>query len=212
VACPIRKDFARPWRADSAGGIRPSPGPAQRNTHVPDFHRRARHLDVASVGRGAAGLRPSVTQALRTGLIFGTIEALTPLIGWAAGTAANQYVVAIDHWIAFALLAAVGLHMALGAQRNTAGQAPASNLAATVVTAIGTSIDAMAVGVSLAFLEVNILVVALTIGFTTTLMSTAGMLTGRFLGQRFGRIAEILGGLALIALGAAILTDHLGAV
>ncbi|MBN9271900.1 MAG: manganese efflux pump, partial [Mesorhizobium sp.] len=139
---------------------------------------------------------------------------LTPLLGWLMGVAASQYVQHIDHWIAFVLLGGVGGRMALHAfQRDAAvPAAPAGRSPMTLVaTAIGTSIDAMAVGVSLAFLEVNIVVIALAIGAATTLMSTGGVLAGRFLGARFGRYAEIVGGLALIGLGVSILHEHLTA-
>lgn len=167
---------------------------------------------VASLGKGAQSPRPSVGVALRTGAIFGVIEMLTPLIGWAAGMAASQIIVAVDHWIAFALLAGVGLHMILQAWRAGGGvDAGPATLAATVITAIGTSIDAMAVGVSLAFLEVNIVVIALAIGLATTVMSSTGVLAGRYLGRRFGRWAETLGGIALFGLGTAILIEHLRA-
>ncbi|WP_414897720.1 manganese efflux pump MntP family protein [Rhodovulum sp. YEN HP10] len=166
---------------------------------------------IASVGKGAAGPRPSLGKTLRTGLIFGVIEALTPLIGWAAGVAASQYVSAVDHWIAFALLAGVGLHMALHADNGPEGKASSSSLWSTIATAVGTSIDAMAVGVSLAFLQVNILMIALAVGITTMLMSSTGLLLGRFIGQRIGRIAEKIGGVALIGLGALILWEHLSA-
>ena len=80
-----------------------------------------------------------------------------------------------------------------------------------MVTAIGTSLDAMAVGVSLAFLDVNIFLIALVIGLTTMMMSSAGILAGRFLGRRFGRIAETIGGVALFGLGLMILIEHLTA-
>ncbi len=165
---------------------------------------------IASVGKGASSRRPSVGQAIRTGAIFGIIEALTPIIGWAAGVAASQYVAAVDHWIAFVLLAAVGIHMILQARgRKDEEEGPSSSVWTTVVTAVGTSIDAMAVGVSLAFLNVNIVVIAIAIGIATMVMSSTGMLTGRFLGRRFGRIAETLGGCALVGLGAMILFEHL---
>ncbi|MFC0220604.1 putative Mn2+ efflux pump MntP [Pseudochelatococcus lubricantis] len=165
---------------------------------------------IASVGKGASSHRPSFGNAIRTGAIFGVVEALTPLIGWAAGVAASQYIAAVDHWIAFALLAAVGLHMIFQASTRKEEAAPASHsLWAIVVTAVGTSLDAMAVGVSLAFLNVNILAIAVAIGFATMVMSSIGMLAGRFLGQRFGRIAEAAGGCALFGLGAMILFDHL---
>lgn len=167
---------------------------------------------IASLGKGAAVRRPSFGRALKTGAIFGVVEAITPLLGWAMGMAASQYVEAVDHWIAFALLAGVGLHMAWQALRPKTEEAtgPDSNWT-TVATAVGTSIDAMAVGVSLAFLDVNIFVIALAIGFTTMVMSSTGILAGRFLGRRFGQTIEVIGGLALIGLGSLILFEHLTA-
>ena len=169
---------------------------------------------AVSVGRGAALARPPWKESLRTGAVFGLVEAITPLIGWAAGVAASQYVQAVDHWIAFGLLAAVGVHMLVNAwgQRHEAERvAPKSSLAVLVVTAIGTSLDAMAVGVSLAFFDVNILVMALAIGLATFVMSSGGMLLGRVIGERFGRYAEALAGLALVGIGLSILIEHLSA-
>ncbi|MFD1332374.1 manganese efflux pump MntP family protein [Methylopila musalis] len=170
---------------------------------------------IASLGRGAAMGRPSLAEAARTGVVFGVVEAITPLIGWAAGVAASQYVQAFDHWIAFGLLGAVGGRMFAEALRRADGAEPdarpARSLGVLLATAIGTSLDAMAVGVSLAFLEVNILVIALAIGATTMVMSTGGMLASRVIGERFGRYAEMAGGLMLIGLGVSILVEHLSA-
>ncbi|WP_010137286.1 manganese efflux pump MntP [Oceanicola sp. S124] len=166
---------------------------------------------LASVGKGTAAAPPRLATTLRTGAIFGLVEAITPLLGWAAGVAASRYVARVDHWIAFALLAGVGLHMILQARSRETGTPRPSTLWATLITAVGTSIDAMAVGVSLAFLPVNILVVAMVIGATTMVMSTAGLLLGRYIGARFGRIAETLGGAALCIMGALILYQHLSA-
>jgi putative Mn2+ efflux pump MntP len=166
---------------------------------------------AVSVGRGAAIGRPPVREALRTGLVFGIVEALTPPIGWAAGFAASRYVEAVDHWIAFALLAGVGLHMLYATfRKDDAAAAPAGrSLAVLIATAIGTSLDAMAVGVSLAFLDVNIVVVAIAIGLATFVMSSGGMLIGRLIGERFGKVAEAVAGLALCGLGVFILFEHL---
>src|SRR5258706_9840523 len=85
------------------------------------------------------------------------------------------------------------------------------SLSVLLATALGTSIDAMAVGVSLAFLDVNILVIALAIGAATFVMSTGGILAGRLIGMRFGHWAEIIGGVALVGLGSSILVEHLSA-
>ncbi|HEY0212670.1 MAG TPA: manganese efflux pump MntP family protein [Paenirhodobacter sp.] len=167
---------------------------------------------IAALGRGAVMQRPNLSTALRTGAVFGGIEAITPLIGWAMGMAASRYVAAVDHWIAFALLGSVGLHMMTQALNRQAGQvAPPASFWRLVATAVGTSIDAMAVGVSLAFLDVNILVIAAAIGVATMMMSAMGLMTGRFLGHRFGKVIEVIGGLALIGLGATILYEHLSA-
>lgn len=164
---------------------------------------------IASVGKGAGAARPSLGHAARTGAVFGLFAALTPLLGWALGLAASQYVAAVDHWIAFVLLGGVGAHMILQAFGPAGAEAPARSVWGLILAAIGTPVDTMAVGVSLAMLEVNILVIALAIGATTMLLSSAGLLAGRLVSQRFGRLAEMLGGAALIVLGLSILIEHL---
>lgn len=169
---------------------------------------------AVSVGRGAALGRPRVGEALRTGAVFGIVEAITPVIGWLAGLAASGFIEAVDHWIAFALLAAVGLHMVYAASRPADASADAAkagrSFTVLLATAIGTSLDAMAVGVSLALLDVDIVTVAIAIGLATFLMSSGGMLIGRLVGARLGRIAEAVAGAALIALGHSILYQHIG--
>ncbi len=166
---------------------------------------------AAALGKGAALDRPRLTEALRTGMVFGVVEAITPMIGWAAGLAASAHVQAVDHWLAFLLLGGIGLHMLWNARTGAGADQPRKQrhgLRLLLATALGTSLDAMAVGVTLAFLEANILVAAAAIGLATALMATCGMLLGRLLGGRFGRCAEAFGGLALIALGASILLEH----
>jgi putative Mn2+ efflux pump MntP len=167
---------------------------------------------AVSVGRGAALGRPHYSEALRTGAVFGVVEAITPVIGWAAGVAASGLVEAVDHWIAFTLLAGVGLHMLHAAVRKQPDAEPSGrSLRVLMATAVGTSLDAMAVGVSLAFLEVNIVVIAIAIGIATFLMSSGGILVGRLIGARLGRFAEAAAGVALIGLGLSILVEHLTA-
>ena len=172
---------------------------------------------AVAVGKGAAMHKPRFPEALRAGVIFGTIEGLTPVIGWLLGLAAAKYITEWDHWVAFTLLGLLGLHMIY------AGLKPESEGAATdaakrrhgfwslAATGLATSIDAMAVGVGLAFLDVNIGVVALVIGLTTLVMVTLGIMLGRILGSLAGKRAEIIGGFMLIAIGAAILYEHLSA-
>jgi len=168
---------------------------------------------AAAVGKGAALDRPRFGEALRTGLIFGSIEAITPVVGWAAGLAAARYVAAWDHWIAFVLLSGLGLRM-LWAAANRSDEAQEEKPARhsfmlLAITAFATSIDAMAVGVGLAFIDANILSVAAAIGFATLVMVTLGVMLGRVLGQIAGRRAEMAGGLVLIGIGAFILFEHL---
>ena len=173
---------------------------------------------AAAIGRGAQH-RPTLPQALRSGLVFGVIEAVTPLIGFALGVAAAGFVAAIDHWIAFGLLGAVGGKMIWEALKpddeanedeTATGRAASRGLVALIATAVGTSIDAGAVGVGLALLGANIWLIAACIGFTTFALATLGLLIGKAAGRRLGKIVELVGGVALIALGLKILLEHLG--
>ncbi|KDR42287.1 manganese efflux pump MntP [Caballeronia glathei] len=171
---------------------------------------------AAAVGKGATLHRPRIREALRTGLIFGVIEAATPLIGWALGRAAAPYVESWDHWIAFGLLALLGAHMIHAGLTHSADDEPGAgkpgrhSLWLLAVTGFATSIDAMAVGAGLAFIDVNILSTAATIGLATMVMVTFGVMVGRFLGAVAGKRAEIGGGLILIGIGSWILAGHLG--
>lgn len=166
---------------------------------------------VASIGRGAGrSERVRFTEALRTGMVFGVIEAVTPLIGWTVGVAASGFVQAVDHWIAFLLLGCVGAHMIHAALNKTTEHKSANvTLAALMATAVGTSLDAMAVGVSLAMLDVNIVVVAIAVGLATFILSAGGTLIGRLVGARLGQFAEIAAGIALFGIGLKILIEHL---
>jgi len=167
---------------------------------------------AAAVGKGAGLHKPRFGEALRTGAIFGAIEATTPVIGWALGLAAARYVSAFDHWIAFVLLAGLGVRMIMA---GLSTDAPAEerpkrhSFRVLALTGLATSIDAMAVGVGLAFLDESILPIALAIGLTTLIAVTAGVMLGRVLGTLAGKRAEIGGGLLLIAIGATILYEHL---
>ena len=174
---------------------------------------------AAAIGKGAALKQPRWSEALRTGAIFGVIEGITPLIGWLLGLSAVNAVKAWDHWIAFVLLGALGLHMVYNGMKKddpdaeVAEDKPSSHsFARLALTGFATSIDAMAVGVGLAFIDVNIGVVAAAIGFATFVMVTLGVMLGRVLGAMVGKRAEIIGGIVLAAVGTAILYEHLSAV
>jgi putative Mn2+ efflux pump MntP len=166
---------------------------------------------AASLAKGAALHKPEWREALRTGTIFGLVETATPLIGWAAGLAASSFVEAIDHWIAFGLLAIVGgkmIYESLKGDHATRERPQRHSLAVLVVTALATSLDALAVGVSFAFLNVNILAAAGAIGLSTFILTTIGVMIGRVVGTRLGSQAEFLGGICLIAIGCFILAEH----
>jgi putative Mn2+ efflux pump MntP len=168
---------------------------------------------AAALGKGAVLDRPKFSEAVRTGAIFGTIEAITPLIGWGLGRAASGYIAAFDHWVAFGLLAVIGGKMIWDSfQRDENDKRPQRHsFWVLALTALGTSIDALAVGVTLALIGANILVNALAIGTATFIMTTIGVMAGRLLGARFGKYAEGLGGVILIVIGANILAQHLAA-
>jgi len=167
---------------------------------------------AASIGKGATLHKPKFSEALRTGLIFGAIETLTPLIGWGLGMLASQFVLEWNHWIAFILLVFLGGRMVIEGFRGNSDEDDEPQhrhgFWLLVTTAIATSLDAMAVGVGLAFLQVNIIATALAIGCATLIMSTLGMMVGRFIGPLLGKRAEILGGIVLIGIGAQILWAH----
>ncbi len=171
---------------------------------------------AAAIGKGATLERPHFREALRTGLIFGVIEGGTPLIGWSMGLAASHYVAEWDHWIAFGLLLVLGGHMIKeGISPSSEGDETSSKPARhsflrLAVTALATSIDALVVGVSLAFVDVSIVPTALMIGLATLVMVTFGVMLGRVLGRLVGQRAEIVGGLVLIGIGTALLFEHLG--
>ncbi|KFK91819.1 MULTISPECIES: manganese efflux pump MntP [unclassified Serratia (in: enterobacteria)] len=168
---------------------------------------------AASIGKGAALYKPRFREALRTGLIFGVVEAITPLIGWALGLFASQYIIEWDHWVAFGLLFILGARMIMEGIKNAPleeQKVKRHGFWVLVVTAIATSLDAMAIGVGLAFLQVNIVHTAMAIGCATMIMATLGMMIGRYIGPLLGKRAEILGGVVLIGIGVNILLEHLG--
>ena len=167
---------------------------------------------AASIGKGATLHKPKFSEAVRTGLIFGAIETLTPLVGWGLGMLASQFVLEWNHWIAFILLVFLGGRMIIEGFRgdsDEACEAPRRHgFWLLVTTAFATSLDAMAVGVGLAFLQVSIVTTALAIGCATFIMSTLGIMVGRFIGPLLGKRAEILGGIVLIGIGSEILWSH----
>ncbi len=165
---------------------------------------------AAAVGKGVALQKPKIRDAAHIGLIFGVVETITPIIGWLAGVAASSLISSVDHWLAFIILAVVGAKMLLeSVDKDVKEPVQEHRLGSLIFTAIGTSIDAMAVGATLAFLDMNIWLSALAIGGATFLMATIGIMTGHYIGTKGGKIAEALGGLGLILIGTGILYEHL---
>ena len=167
---------------------------------------------AASIGKGATLHKPKFSEAVRTGLIFFFFLFLTPLVGWGLGMLASQFILAWNHWIAFILLVFLGGRMIVEGFRGDSDEACEAphrhGFWLLVTTAFATSLDAMAVGVGLAFLQVSIVTTALAIGCATFIMSTLGMMVGRFIGPLLGKRAEILGGIVLIGIGSEILWSH----
>lgn len=161
--------------------------------------------------------RPRWADAARTGLIFGVIEAITPVAGWMVGSAASRFIQAWDHWIAFGLLCALGSHAiyrscADGEAERATPTVGSLSVLALAVAGLATSIDALAVGVGLAFVDVHIGIVAAAIGLCTFTMVSIGVMAGHALGALIGRRAEAAGGAILIVVGTMILYEHVIAV
>jgi manganese efflux pump family protein len=153
--------------------------------------------------------RPSLAGGAAIALTFGVFQAVMPLAGWAVGAAALAYVEAVDHWIAFGLLAFLGVRM-LGGHVGEEEAAHALTGRALMVAGVATSIDALAAGVTLPTLLVSPWLAAGLIGLVTFALSGAGVVLGRRAGDHLGAWAERAGGVILIGLGCKILAEHTG--
>jgi putative Mn2+ efflux pump MntP len=152
-----------------------------------------------------------IKHAFRIALFFGLFQAIMPLIGWLAGMGLKNYVEAFDHWIAFVLLAFIGGKMIYEAVWITEVEKKCDPLNLTILLglAIATSIDALAVGVTFAFIKIPIITPALIIGLITFCISLGGVYIGNKIGNRLGSKMEVIGGLILIGIGLKILLQHL---
>ena len=165
---------------------------------------------AVSIGKGLGVPRVRVRHALSVGIWFGGFQAIMPIIGYFLGLGFSSIISNIDHWIAFALLAIIGVNMI----RETLHGDDESydndfGLRSMIVLAIATSIDALVVGVSIAMIGANIWTAAIIIGVVTFLLSVLGIYGGRYLGSRIGSKAGIVGGLVLIGIGTKILIEHI---
>ena len=166
---------------------------------------------AVSVCKGLAMPKCTFKKAALVGLWFGGFQALMPAIGYVLGAQFQEAIASIDHWIAFVLLALIGGNMIHEALDNDEEEADASlDVKTMFLLAVATSIDALAIGITFAFLKVNIIPAVCFIGIVTFIISFAGVKIGNVFGARYKNKAEIVGGVILILLGLKILLEHLG--
>lgn len=165
---------------------------------------------AVSVCKGLAMKRVTVEKAAVVGLWFGGFQALMPLLGYLLGYRFSERISAIDHWVAFGLLGLIGAGMIKEALEGEEEAADASlDVKTMFMLAVATSIDALAVGVTFAFMNVQLLPAVSLIGIVTFFLSAAGVKVGNVFGMRYKTKAEAAGGVLLIGLGAKILLEHL---
>ena len=168
---------------------------------------------AVSVCKGLAMKKITLKSAVIVGAWFGGFQALMPLIGWLLGNQFKAYITAIDHWIAFVLLLIIGANMVKESFGKDEEDANASlGFKIMLLLAIATSIDALAVGVTFAFLSVNIWWAIGFIGCTTFILSAVGVKVGSVFGMKYKSKAELAGGIILILMGTKILLEHLGII
>ena len=171
---------------------------------------------AVSVCKGLGMRKLNKKQALIIGLYFGGFQALMPFVGWLLGSQFQKYITSIDHWIAFILLGFIDGKMMIEAVREWNEEEVVDVMDAPIdhknmlVLAVATSIDALTVGITFAFLGTPIVAAITIIGITTMVISIAGVVVGNFFGSRYKSKAEFIGGLILVLLGLKILLEHLG--
>lgn len=171
---------------------------------------------AVSVCKGLGMRKLNKKQALIIGLYFGGFQALMPFVGWLLGSQFQKYITSIDHWIVFILLGFIGGKMMIEAVREWNEEEVVDVMDAPIdhknmlVLAVATSIDALTVGITFAFLGTPIVEAITIIGITTMVISIAGVVVGNFFGSRYKSKAEFIGGLILVLLGLKILLEHLG--
>lgn len=168
---------------------------------------------AVSVCKGLSVSKLQIKHALTVGIYFGGFQALMPLIGYLLGTRFQSLIASVDHWIVFALLVLIGANMVREAIGEEGEEKNDSFSFCTMLPlAVATSIDALAVGITFAFLQVQIVLAISLIGCITFVLSAAGIKIGNVFGARYKKKAEITGGAILILLGTKILLEHLGII
>jgi manganese efflux pump family protein len=167
---------------------------------------------AVSLGIGTGTMARTVRPIFRLSFHFGLFQGLMTLIGWLVGSTIANYIDRVDHWLVLGLLGWVGIRMILEGSKPVEDEKPRADPSrggTLVLLSVATSLDALAVGLSLAIVKVNIFTSSLIIGIITTALSLFGLLVGKRLGLFFGKRMEILGGVILIAIGLRILYTHL---
>ena len=171
---------------------------------------------AVSICKGLALRKITLGRCSYVGLWFGGFQALMPIIGYFIGTSFRSIIESFDHWIAFALLVIIGVNMireALGKEEENEGCSECEkgilSVRSMFTMAVATSIDALAVGMGFAFLDVDIWSSVTCIGITTFILSAVGVKIGSIFGSRYKSKAELAGGIILIAIGVKILLEHL---
>jgi len=172
---------------------------------------------AASVCKGLSMREATAKNILTIGVFFGGFQALMPLIGYSLGKQFEEYIVSVDHWIAFVLLAFIGGKMIIDVFNDEEDESCGVRenelrLQEVLVLAVATSIDALAVGISFAFLRVEIESAVLIIGVTTLILSSTGVIIGNRFGSKYKNKATLAGGVILILIGLKILLEHLGVI
>ena len=166
---------------------------------------------AVSLGIGTTRFAYGPRPLFRLSFHFGLFQALMPVLGWLLGSSVARYIAPVDHWVAFGLLAFVGIRMIRSGldSDGESHETDPSRWPTLIVLSIAVSIDAFAIGLSLAMLQVSIIYPVIVIGVVTAALSLIGLLAGRRLGERFGKRMEIIGGVLLIAIGARVVLSHL---
>lgn len=168
---------------------------------------------AVSVCKGLSAGRVRVSHALTAGIWFGGFQALMPFLGWLLGSRFQSFITSVDHWIAFLLLGLIGANMVRESRSQEEEEVGASFAPkAMLPLAVATSIDALTVGITFAFLRVNIYWAIALIGVTTFVLSAIGVKAGGVVGERGKSRAELAGGIVLILMGCKILVEHLGLI
>jgi len=165
---------------------------------------------AVSICKGLSLRKLSVKHALTAGIYFGGFQALMPLIGYFLGFYFKNLITNFDHWIAFIILGFIGINMIIASKSADENQNSNFNFKAMLPLSIATSIDALAIGVTFAFLNVQIVPAVILIGITTFLFAAFGVKIGNVFGSKYKQKAEVFGGIILILMGIKILLDHMG--